>query len=199
LQVVIILTAFQKKEECFMTSLMNRPSLINEMISLPEAVSSLFENSFLSPGWVSNLDNNKLMTAFNVYEDSTSFYVMGLLPGLDPDKFDLNVKENMLTVSGKYTFNGWPLGGTQAETGKGKEEKAPAIQTLLREIPEGQFYRQIQLPSAFDADKIEAHYEDGLLKLRLPKTQSSQTRRIPVHSSKTQHIEGELVSGGKSK
>jgi len=186
-----------------MTSLINRPSLFNEMISLPEAVSSLFENSFLNPGWTGSLTNQKLMTAFNVYEDGTSFYVLGLLPGLDPDKFDLNVKENILTISGKYSFENWPEESkrTTEDGSKEPKENRPAIQPLLKEIPEGEFYRQIQLPSAFDSEHVEAKYEDGLLKLRLPKTQSSQTRRIPVLSGgkRSQVMEGQLVGSGQTK
>ena len=185
-----------------MTSLINRPSLFSDLISLPDAVNSLFENSFLSPTWSNNLEQQKLMTAFNIYEDNTNFYILGMLPGLDPEKFDLNVKENVLTVSGNYSFNNWPEPHSEETTDKDKEGKesgtGPSIRTLLKEIPQGQFYRQFQLPGAFDSEKIEAHYENGLLKLLLPKMQSSQTRRIPVKVGKQpQYMEGQLVAGKK--
>ena len=66
-----------------MTSLMNRPiPYSTEMISLPEAVNSLFENSFLNPTWDSNFEQPKLMTAFNIYEDHANYYVLGMRPGL---------------------------------------------------------------------------------------------------------------------
>ncbi len=181
-----------------MTSLNNRSSLFNEMISLPEAVSSLFENSFLNPNWSSSFEQQKLMTAFNVYEDGTNFYILGLLPGLDSEKFELNVKENILTISGTYSFANWPQTNTQPTPEKAKQAKdnSQGVRTLLKEIPEGQFFRQIQLPSAFDSEKIEAHYEDGLLKLLLPKTPSSQTRRIAVQTGKRPgFMEGQLVAG----
>lgn len=181
-----------------MTSLMNRPSLISELISLPEAVNSLFENSFLNPNWASNFEQQKLLTAFNIYEDDTNFYILGMLPGFDPEKFDLNVKENVLTVSGNYSFSNWPEPLSQPDSGSDKEakENGPAVRTLLKEIPQGQFYRQFQLPGAFDSEKIEAHYENGLLKLLLPKMQSSQTRRIPVKTGKQTHfMEGQLIAG----
>jgi len=189
-----------------MTSLMNRPSLFGDLISLPEAVNSLFENSFLSPTWSGSFDQQKLMTAFNIYEDDAHYYILGMLPGLDPDKFDLNVKENVLTVSGSYSFSNWPETTSQPANGKGKDtgnegkETGPGVRTLLKEIPQGQFYRQFQLPGTFDSEKIEAHYENGLLKLLLPKTQSSQTRRIPVKAGKQpQFMEGQLIAAGKDK
>jgi HSP20 family protein len=171
------------------------------MVSLPEAVSSLFENSFLSPNWSGSFDRQKLITAFNVYEDGGNFYLLGLLPGLNPEKFEITAKETTLTISGKYSFNDWPQGSSQATNGTSKEakESGPTIQTLLKEIPEGEFYRQIQLPATFDTERIEAHYEDGLLKLRLPKTQSSQTRRIQVQTGKQpQLMEGQLVGSGQN-
>ena len=183
-----------------MTNLMNRPNLFSELISLPEAVNSLFENSFLNLNWPSNVEQQKLLTAFNIYEDDTNFYFLGMLPGLDPEKFDLTVKENVLTVSGSYSFSNWPVTNSPS-TGEGKEakESSPAVRTLLKEIPQGQFYRQFQLPTAFDSEKIEAHYENGLLKLLLPKTQSSQTRRIPVKAGNQPHfMEGQLIAAGKN-
>ncbi len=184
-----------------MTSLTNRPSFFNDLISLPDAVNSLFENSFLSPSWSGNLEQQKLMTAFNIYEDNTNFYILGMLPGLDPEKFDLNVKENVLSVSGNYSFSNWPETPSPATNARDKEgkETGPSVRTLLKEIPQGQFYRQFQLPGAFDSEKIEAHYENGLLRLLLPKTQSSQTRRIPVKAGKQpQFMEGQLIASGKN-
>lgn len=166
-----------------MTSLM-KPSIFDEMISLREAVNNLFDNSFLSPTWSSPVGTQKQpLSALNVYEDNGHYYVMGLFPGLDPDKIDLSVKENVLTIRGAYNLGTWPQPATvQSANGNGHKEPESQFRTLLSEIPEGEFYRQIQLPAAFEFDKVEAYYDQGVLKLVLPKTERSQAKRITVQS-----------------
>ncbi|NNL68177.1 MAG: Hsp20/alpha crystallin family protein, partial [Myxococcales bacterium] len=52
-----------------------------------------------------------------------------------------------------------------------------------RERQAGSFRRAFQLPAAIEADKVEAVHRNGVLLLRLPKTQEHQPRRIPVQSS----------------
>lgn len=164
-----------------MTNKMIRPSVFDDLISLPEAVNSLFENSFLKPSWASNFMgmSSQPVAGLNIYEDNTHYYVLGLFPGINPDQLELNVKENVLTIGGEYTFNNWPQ-GTTGQDGSDTQQTTPEIRTLLTEIPQGRFYREVQLPGAFNFDKIEAHYEDGLLKLVLPKAESNQVKRITV-------------------
>jgi len=168
-----------------MKSILARPSSMydDEMVSLPDVVNSLFQNSFLSPSWRSTItDQRQVGSPINVYEDKTSYYVLALLPGIDPGQLDINVKENVLSFSGKYDFSGWPAvsNTTVDQNGKSTKEKGPEFRTLLSEIPQGEFSRQIQLPAAFDTDKIEANYEHGLLRLVVPKSASSQVKKIEV-------------------
>ncbi len=176
-----------------MKSIMTQPSSFydDELISLPGVVNSLFQNSFLSPSWRSAVTDQKQTTGpLNVYEDNTNYYVLGLFPGIDPGHFDINVKENVLTISGKYDFGDWPAtaSGTVDQNGKDAREKGSQFRTLLSEIPQGQIYRQLQLPAAFDTEKIEALYENGILKLVVPKSAGSQVKRIQVKP--TNRMEG---------
>ena len=172
-----------------MTNQMMRSSIFDDLISLPEAVNSLFENSFLKPSWTNNFTgiSGQPLTALNIYEDNAHYYVLGLFPGINPDQLELNVKENVLSIGGEYAFNNWLQ--TQETSGQGDtatQQTKPEVRTLLVEIPQGRFYRQVQLPGAFNFDKIEARYEDGLLKLVLPKAESSQVKRITVQAGNKQ-------------
>lgn len=168
-----------------MKSILTRPSSLydDEMVSLPDVVNSLFQNSFLSPSWRSTItDQRQVSSPMNVYEDRTSYYILALLPGIEPGQLDISVKENVLSISGKYDFSGWPVvpNTTVDQNGKSTKENGPEFRTLLSEIPHGEFSRQIQLPAAFDTDKVEANYEHGMLKLVVPKSASSQAKRIEV-------------------
>ena len=51
---------------------------------------------------------------------------------------------------------------------------------LLHEIPGGTFRREIRLPAALEADKVEAKIADGILTLRLPKAETSRPKTIKV-------------------
>jgi HSP20 family protein len=51
-----------------------------------------------------------------------------------------------------------------------------------REVHYGQFARQIVLPTSVDTERAEAHFENGVLKLRLPKAEQAKQRRIQVQT-----------------
>jgi len=100
----------------------------------------------------------------NVWEDEHGLYVEADLPGVDPAKLDVTVTEgNQLTVQGEW---------------KAPEVKGAAW--VRQERPAGQFTRVIGLPGLVDADKIEAKYEDGVLRLTLPRHEATRPRKIEV-------------------
>jgi HSP20 family protein len=103
-------------------------------------------------------------TPVNVWEDDQALYVEADLPGVDPAKLDLTVTEGThLTVQG--------------------DRPAPAVTGaawVRQERPIGQFVREIELPALVDADKVEAKYENGVLRLTLPKHEAVKPRKIQV-------------------
>src|SRR6059058_1935631 len=98
----------------------------------------------------------------NVWEDDHALYAEADLPGLDPAKLDVFVTEgNQLTIQGERT--------------------APDVQgaTWVRqERPFGPFVRVVALPALVDADKVEANYDNGVLRLTLPKSEAVKPRKI---------------------
>lgn len=100
----------------------------------------------------------------NVWEDEQALYVEAELPGVDPSKFDVTVTEgNRLSLRG--------------------ERAAPEIagaKWVRQERPSGEFSREIALPTLVDADKVEAKYDLGVLKLTLPKHEAVKPRKIHV-------------------
>ena len=100
----------------------------------------------------------------NVWEDETALHAEVDLPDVDSTKLELSVTEgNQLTISG--------------------ERKVPELTgaTWVRqERPFGPFVRVIGLPSLVDADKVEANYENGVLRITLPKSEAAKPRKITV-------------------
>ncbi len=90
------------------------------------------------------------------------------VPGVAPEALEVTVNDRVLTVSGERAFAG------NADDGQG----ARAAYRLERRY--GRFARSLTLPKTVDPDRIEAHYEFGVLHLHLPKRPEAQPRRITV-------------------
>jgi HSP20 family protein len=100
------------------------------------------------------------------YRDGDWFYVDFDLPGVDPDSIDVTVERNVLTV--------------RAQRNRPTREGAEQI---LAERPMGVFSRQLFLGDTLDTDKLEATYEAGVLRLRVPIAEQAKPRRIAVGTS----------------
>lgn len=102
--------------------------------------------------------------AVNVWEDEHAVYAECDLPGIDPSKLEVFVTEgNQLTLQG--------------------ERSAPQIPGTVWHRQErgfGSFARVLTLPALVDADKVEAKYEQGVLRLTLPKSEAAKPRKIVV-------------------
>ena len=100
-------------------------------------------------------------------DDGESLHLEALAPGLDPDKLKITVVKNQLTIEGEKT------------------ESAPAAEkgTIYHrnERAAGQFARTLTLPVEIDADQVKAQYENGLLKITLPRSEAARPKQIKVN------------------
>ena len=140
---------------------MARWSPFQEFPTLREAMDRLLEQSVVRPnGWSGS--SGYMALPIDVYADGDNFVIEAALPGLDPDAVNVSVLGNQVTISGDYPA---------APEGR---------QYLFRERGTGHFERTIYLPTDLDADKTEARYEHGMLRLTLPKAESAKPRRISL-------------------
>jgi HSP20 family protein len=96
--------------------------------------------------------------AVNITEKQDRYEISLAAPGMKKDDFDIDVEGNMLTIS--------------AETEQQKEEKEQ--KHTRREFNYTSFSRSFTLPEGVVRDKIDATYENGLLRLMLPKTEEAK-------------------------
>jgi HSP20 family protein len=99
----------------------------------------------------------------DAYRAGEQFVVQFDLPGVDPSSIDLDVERNVLTVKAERT----PTYGEDVEL-------------QVAERPRGVFSRQLFLGDTLDADRIEAHYDAGVLTLRLPIAEKAKPRKIEI-------------------
>lgn len=102
----------------------------------------------------------------DAYRHDDAFVVNFDLPGVEPDSIELTVEKDVLTVKAERSF-----------------ERSDGDQWLVAERPQGTFSRQLFLGTALDTDHIEAHYDRGVLTLRIPVAEQAKPRRIQVDSS----------------
>lgn len=107
--------------------------------------------------------------AVDVYEKDNNVIAEMQVPGIDPARLDVAIKDNVLHVSG--------------DREEVKEERGK--QYYRQEISRGSFSRHVRLPSAVDADTTRATYRDGMLTIEAPKLQKEEERpkKIPVQSN----------------
>jgi HSP20 family protein len=104
--------------------------------------------------------------ALDAYETDNAYVVFTALPGVNPDQINVSIEDNVLTISG--------------EVAQPAFEEKDNPRSLMLERSYGKFSRSIRIGAPVDADKVEAAYENGVLKLTLPKTPEAQPRLIPV-------------------
>jgi len=96
--------------------------------------------------------------AVNVTEKNSHYLITLAAPGLTKDEFDISMDGNMMTIS--------------AEKEESKEEKEDKV--TRKEYNYNSFSRSFTLPEDVKEDGIEAAYENGILSVRLPKTEASR-------------------------
>jgi HSP20 family protein len=101
----------------------------------------------------------------DVSENGNEYIVKASLPGVNPDDIEITVNGNTVNIRGE----------TSSE-----EEQKDGEAFHLRERRFGSFARSISLPTSIDANKIQAHSDNGVLTLEIPKAEEAKPKRIQV-------------------
>ena len=98
----------------------------------------------------------------DVQEGEGEMVVRAEAPGFEPGDFDVQVRGDQLVLRANHQME-------REETDRGSYEWSRQ-----------EFYRTVPLPSATDPNKVEAKYRNGVLTVKLPKTEDTRGRRITV-------------------
>ncbi len=118
----------------------------------------------LSPWWGELPTESELIGAYpaEITEDEDAVYVNAEMPGFGRDEISVSCDSGVLHISAERT-----------------PEEAEGT-THLNERQYTRVERSFSLPAPVDEEKSEAKLEDGVLKLKLPKTEESKPRRIEI-------------------
>ncbi len=152
---------------------MFRNPLFNEVLTLGETVDRLFNEDLMGGNfrtlW-SRKDGTTTWTSpmpVDVYGTADNVVILASVPGMQPEHLDLSIHNNTVTLSGKVQST------TQSEETKGATWYA-------QELWSGDVRRSITLPFPVDADAAEAVFENGILRVTLPKAESAKPRKIQI-------------------
>lgn len=104
-----------------------------------------------------------LMPPVNVFEDAAGITLYADLPGVPRDRLNLQVEADTLTIEGEVSL----------DTPEGME-------ATHAEIGLPRYRRVFTLSKELDSEKVSAELRNGVLKLRIPKAEHAQPRRIEV-------------------
>jgi HSP20 family protein len=109
-------------------------------------------------------EDTEWMPAFDVSETDKELIVKGEVPGMDKKDINITVSDGMLTIRGE----------------KKHEKKEENEQYHRVERRYGAFSRTMRLPHEVEADKVDATYKEGVLSIRLPKSEAVEPKKIEI-------------------
>jgi HSP20 family protein len=106
--------------------------------------------------------------AVDLYQTKESVIIETPLTGIDPEKVDISIENDVLIIQGK------------------SEQKTEVDEKnyYRKEVRYGSFYRSVAMPTHVLGDKAKAEYENGMLKIAIPKAPEAKAKKIAIKANK---------------
>lgn len=156
---------------------------ITRMMTLRDAIDRMVDETF---GRTGVMRGTCAVLPVDMFETKDELMVMAAIPGARPEDVDISISNDSLTI--RATVH------TESE-----REESANWNWYVQELEYGQFTRSISIPFPVAADKADARFENGMLHLRLPKSEEAKPKRIQVQSGagRTQQIGVGQQQGGQ--
>jgi len=139
-------------------TLTRRYPMLRERRNLVDDFFETFLDSF------NTMSNVNWSPSVDLEETKNDYIIHAELPGMNKKDIDISVENDVLTISG---------------------EKKERVQTkdsncLISEIMSGHFSRSFRLPAQIDYEKIEAKWDNGILVVKIPKSEVAKPKKIQI-------------------
>jgi len=129
----------------------------------------IFQRRFFAPSWLPRFkfpEFADVATSVDMYEEGNELVIKAEIPGMKKDEISIDFADDVVTISGE----------------KKSEEKTERKDYYRVERSFGSFSRKLHLPVEIQIDKTRASFKDGVLEIRMPKseTEKQQVRKIAV-------------------
>lgn len=126
------------------------------MPSMDNLFSSFFGND------LRNKDYASYVPSVNITENENSYSIEASAPGFEKKDFNVQIEDGILTISGEHK----------------QEDTTQEKQFVRKEFNYGSFSRSFNLAELVDEEKIDARYENGILKIELPKNEKNKIKNL---------------------
>lgn len=128
-----------------------------------------FNRRFFAPAWMPRMRFNEMgdmSTSVDMFEDGADLVIKAEIPGMKKEDISVDFAGDVVTISGE----------------KKSEEKTERKDYYRVERSFGSFCRKLRLPVEIQVDNASASFKDGVLELRMPKSESAKkdVRKITV-------------------
>ena len=106
-------------------------------------------------------DRQYISPAVDIYESEEALTLMADMPGVGKEQLEIDVDQGVLTLSARI-------------------DQEVKEKSLYQEFRPSGYYRQFRLLEEFDVTKADAQIKNGVLTLRLPKSEAAKPRKIAV-------------------
>ncbi len=138
-----------------------------DLVSFQERMNRLFQDT-LGPSREELMTSGTFIPPVDIYEDEHAITLKLEVPGMEEKDIEVQLENNTLTVRGERKFE--------------KGEKEENFHRIERRY--GAFARSFTLPNTVDTGKVEASYENGILKIQLAKRAEAKPKQIKVSVGK---------------
>ena len=136
----------------------------------------LFRESYSPEGPEEALTTTSFAPPVDIYEDEHTITLKMEVPGIDEKDIDVRIENTTLTVHGERKIE--------------KEEKEENFRRVERQY--GSFTRSFTLPSTIDTGQVSAHYDKGVLKIKLTKKAEAKPKQIKVNVGSEKTLEAKV-------
>jgi HSP20 family protein len=153
-----------------------------ELSTLQQEVNRLFGSFFDTPegNGGGGAQARRWIPAMDLVEEDGEYVLHADLPGVDEKDVKVELEDSVLTISGERSSE-----HEQRKHGYHRIERAS-----------GSFRRSLTVPEGVDAESIKAHFEKGVLTVRIPKPEQPQPRRVQINvGERAPVIEGSTGEG----
>ena len=137
---------------------------VRELNTIQSEMNRLFNTFFDTPTGNGGSQLRRWVPAMDLVEVENAFVLRADLPGLSEQDVNIEVEDNVLTVSGER----------KAE----HEERKEGYYRVER--ASGSFRRSLTLPEGVDPESVSANFEHGVLEIRIPKPQQRTPRKVAI-------------------
>jgi HSP20 family protein len=127
---------------------------------LPRRNMSLLNLPVLRP-----LISEDLVPVVDIFEEKGDIVLKAEIPGMNKDDIDITLTEDSITISGE----------------KSSSEEIKKTDYYRSETSYGSFSRTFMLPSDVQMNKVTSKYNDGILEIRMPKSEEAKKKEVKLH------------------